>query len=364
MKKLTGSLCLTLVVTVLWGAEAPKDVFVEAGGETFVISATRPIQRCVRNRRAQVLSINIRVAGETGVAALEPDWRGGALIEVVENTDERCVVHTEHPLRICELKADAEPKPFNAAKFTIDYVFRKDLAGVIAVERLIAVKPFNFISWNVPLSQTMVKYAVDKVDLVTYPTKAEFRATQGGYSTKSGAYVLGQEPYGDLWFMGREFTTFCPAGEGKGSFYASCDTHAAGGHGKSVVPGEVITVCVCVGIVKNAGDIDRYCAFRKFAEPSSRVRFETLNSALAEKGEKPPLAVTTVDGKAPFGIMWRTGKTAAGEKMAFVTNLSKQPVTVKIAKPSFFGKWTELLCGRDVSGEVRLEPLDLLMLKN
>ncbi len=263
MKKLTGSLCLTLVVTALWGAEAPKDVFVEAGGETFVISATRPIQRCARNRREQVLSMNIRVAGEAGVAALEPDWRGGALIEVVENTDERCVVHTEHPLRICELKAGAEPKPFDAATLTIDYVFRKDLAGVIAVERLIVVKPFNFISWNVPLSPTMVKYAVDKVDLVTYPTKAEFRATQGGYGTKAGAYVLGQEPYGDLWFMGREFTTFCPAGEGKGSFYASCDTHAAGGHGKSVVPGEVITVCVCVGIVKDEGDIDRYRAFRK-----------------------------------------------------------------------------------------------------
>ncbi|MDD4623418.1 MAG: hypothetical protein PHG71_09310, partial [Kiritimatiellae bacterium] len=103
---------------------------------------------------------------------------------------------------------------------------------------------------------------------------------------------------------------------------------------------------------------------RKFAETSSRTRFESLNTALAEKGEKPPLAVTTAGGKAPFGVMWRTAKTAAGTKVAFIANLAKTPVTVNIAKPGRAGGWTELLNGRDVSGEVVLKPMDVLLLKN
>jgi len=118
-------------------------------------------------------------------------------------------------------------------------------------------------------------------------------------------------------------------------------------------------------------------AFRRFADTGSRTRFEALNAALAdcssssepefESGSsslKPQTSnlkpqTSTFRLQPVFGVMWRTARTAAGEDVAFVTNLSKSPATVRIP-----GTWREVRDGRAVSGAVTLQPLDLLILKH
>jgi hypothetical protein len=103
--------------------------------------------------------------------------------------------------------------------------------------------------------------------------------------------------------------------------------------------------------------------FRRIGDVSSRTRFEALNAVLAEKGVEPPLAITGPDGKTPFGVIWRTAETAAGEKVAFVANLNKHTVEVKIPKRGMFSKWRDLLNGRPANGKVELKSMEILLLK-
>ena len=126
----------------------------------------------------------------------------------------------------------------------VDYVFRTDVPGVIVVERLVARQPFTFFSWNVPIGCAFVRFSIDGREWRNYPTTAEFRAQEGGYSTKAGAYLMGETPDGERWWMGREFCTFCPYGNGRpGGFYAVSDTQAAA-HGKAIAAGEEVTLAV------------------------------------------------------------------------------------------------------------------------
>ena len=99
--------------------------------------------------------------------------------------------------------------------------------------------------------------------------------------------------------------------------------------------------------------------FRRFPDVSSRSRFEALNAALAEKGVAPPLDVRTVSGEKPFGVMWRTARTAAGEEVAFITNLSKAPVDLKVP-----GGWVDVFSGGGrVPPTIRMEPYDMRLMK-
>ena len=104
-------------------------------------------------------------------------------------------------------------------------------------------------------------------------------------------------------------------------------------------------------------------SFRRFADSASRTRFDDLNRVLAEKGIEPPVKISGADGKVPFGVIRRTGTTAAGEKVVFVANLNKHTVEVTVPKRSFFGKWRDILGGRTVHGKVELKSMEILLLK-
>ena len=68
---------LVLVSPVFLSAEAaPKPVNVEAGGVNFVIPACGgPLKMVEGKRQQQVFSLNMRVVGENGLAAVMPDWK-------------------------------------------------------------------------------------------------------------------------------------------------------------------------------------------------------------------------------------------------------------------------------------------------
>ena len=243
------------------GADA-ADFTVAAGGMEFVVPARKGLLAVNRGRRREsVFSSNIRVGGGNGKAAAFPDGRDDRLA-VLEDSAARCVVRIERSLSIRDMSPGAEAAGWNAARLVVDYVFMKDMPACISAARLVAVEPFTFFSWNMPHGQAFAKYAVDGASLRPYPTQKEFRAQAGGYRTESGLYVIGETPAGERWWMGREFATFCPFGDGKpGGFYANCDTMAAG-HGKNVVPGDVISLSVSTGVVRDDSDIGRYRAFR------------------------------------------------------------------------------------------------------
>ena len=79
-------------------------------------------------------------------------------------------------------------------------------------------------------------------------------------------------------------------------------------------------------------------SFRRLPVADSRAQAAALNAALAEKGIRPPVRVTDADGRAPFGVIWRNARTAKGEEVVFLANLSKAPVTVNLP-----GRWTDVL---------------------
>ena len=98
--------------------------------------------------------------------------------------------------------------------------------------------------------------------------------------------------------------------------------------------------------------------FRRFADAGSRTRFDALTAALGEIKARPPLALAAADGALPYGIIWRTGKTSAGERVAFVANLGRGDRSLRID-----GSWRELLAERDVSGAFTLAPCEVLLIK-
>ena len=65
----------------------------------------------------------------------------------------------------------------------------------------------------------------------------------------------------------------------------------------------------------------------------------------------------------PFGVIWRTAETAAGEKVAFVANLNKQPVSIKIPRRGIFSRWRDLLGDKKIGDVVELKSLEILLLK-
>ena len=266
----TGSLA---VAFVFCGTGLAGDIPVSVGGVEFVVPAKGGLMvRKTDGKLGRVLSFNLRVDGEDGKAAAYPDGRNDS-IEVVEDTSVRYVVRAYRSLSVRGLERGTASAAWDAAHLRIDYVFRKDTPGVVVAERLVARRPFTFFSWNVPVGFAFSRFAVDGMELRNYPTGAEFRATQGGYRTRSGAYVIGETPDGERWWMGREFGTFCPHGEGKpGGFYAVSDAEAAV-HGKSVAKGDEITLSVCVGRLRDDTDVERMRTLRKGDGALPVVRF-------------------------------------------------------------------------------------------
>jgi beta-galactosidase GanA len=98
--------------------------------------------------------------------------------------------------------------------------------------------------------------------------------------------------------------------------------------------------------------------FRRIADSGSRTRFNALAAALDEIGARPPLALSCADGSRPYGVIWRTGRTAAGERIAFIASMNRRENALRLG-----GEWRELLKGRDVSGTFTLAPCEVLLLK-
>ena len=311
---LAAAFALTLAVLA-------DGISVSAGGVEFVVPAKGGLMvRQPDGRLKRVLSFNMRVGGEAGKVAAFPDGRDDH-VTVVEDTSERCVVRADRSLSVRAFEKGAAQTAWDAARLSIDYVFRKDTPGVVAVERLVAKRPFLFFSWNVPTVFSFARFAVDGKEWRNYPTTAEFRSQEGGYGTKAGAYVMGETPEGERWWMGREFCTFCPYGNGKpGAFYALSDTHAAS-HGKSVVPGEAVTLAVCVGRVREELDVDRLRALRKGDGRLPVSRFEGDWSGVpvaARRGE-------TQDYRPVAGLHWNGAKD-----LSFTAKLAQDETGLRV----------------------------------
>ena len=285
-------------------AALAADVLVSAGGVEFVVPEKGGLMvRQADGKARRLLSFNMRVGGEAGKAVAYPDGRNDA-VRVVEDTRERCIVRTGRSLSIRAMTAGAVAAPWDDARLDVDYVFRKDTPGVVVVERLVALRSFLFFSWNVPTGFSFVRFSIDGGEWRTYPTTAEFRRQEGGYGTRAGAYLTGETPDGDRWWMGREFGTFCPYGDGKpGGFYALSDTPAAS-HGKSVSPGEVVTLAVCVGRLRDDSDVERLRALRNGDGSLPVARFDgdwTHVAVAVRRGE-------TKDYRPVAGLNWNGAK--------------------------------------------------------
>ena len=265
---------LVFVSPVFLSAEAaPKPVNVEAGGVNFVIPAGGgPLKMVEGKRQQQVFSLNMRIVGENGLAAIMPDWKN-TTVETVENTAERVVVRTESAMLIRQLNGKESERNWDAARFIVEYVFRRNVPGVVMVQRLRAVKPFAYRSWNVPLLKAFKRYSVDGGAFAPYPITKEFRSKEGGYRTRAGAYVQGETENGEVWWMGREFATFNPFGDGKpGGFYAAHPS--ASTEGRNIAAGEELKLSVSTGRVLAKGDVEKLRAFRKGGNALPVARFD------------------------------------------------------------------------------------------
>ena len=323
----------------LVSAGLADDISVTAGGVEFTVSAKNGLMaRQVDGRLKRVLSFNMRVGGEAGQVAAFPDGRED-FVRVVEDSAARCVVRADRSLATRAFEKGAPQVAWDAARLEIDYVFRKDTPGVIVVERLVALKPFLFFSWNVPLGFAFTRFSIDGREWRTYPTTAEFRAQEGGYGTKAGAYVMGETPDGERWWMGREFCTFNPYGNGKpGGFYALSDTPAAS-HGKAIAAGDEVTLAVCVGRLRDDADVERLRALRKGDGSLPVVRFGGDWSRVpvaAWRGE-------TKDYRPVAGLHWNGAKD-----LSFSVRLAQDDADLLVRAEVTDDMVTNTFAGKDV----------------
>lgn len=229
------------------------DVTVEAGGETFIVQERDGVLfRVDGKKRQRVFARTLRVQTPDASGHAFPDDRT-AKLSTREVFPEYIIVHGEYALSV--KKPGETPVQFDAASLAVDYVFRKSLPGVVAVETLKAEKPMFFGGWSVLLSPGFARFAKDGGELRQYPTRAEMKSVPGGFRTNAGAYIVGEEPNGTRWWMGREFGAFEPRGDGKpGCFRASPVGEAA--RKKSLEADDTVSVSVAVGIVKSPDDIE------------------------------------------------------------------------------------------------------------
>ena len=273
-------------------AAKSADVSVKAGGVEFIVREKGAMQvRQPDGRLVRVLSFNLGVGDDTGRAVAFADGRENT-VSVVEDTVERCVVRTKRSLSRRSLKKGAVSAPWDAARLDVDYIFRKDTPGVVVVERITALKPFAFFSWNVPVAHSFERYSIDGGPWHAFK---DFRKIEGGYSTKAGAYVLGETVGGARWWMGREFAIFDP----HVGFYALSDTPSSG-HGHNIEPGVAPTLCVCIGNLRDDSDVER---MRKLRNGDGRLPVERFSGDWS----RTPVAAwrgETKDYRPHAGLNW------------------------------------------------------------
>ena len=308
---------------------------VKTAGMEFVLPEKGQLQVLKGTSNQQLLSYNIRVGLAAGVGAPKFDYADDT-VRVVEATPTRIVLRAERSLAVDDWGAGTTYH-WDAARMTVDYVFAKGVPGVIVVQRLKAVKPYSFVSWNVPFRDAFARYAVDGTDLRRYPTTAEFTALPGGYRTNAGAYLTGEATDGRLWYLGREFETFCPAGDGKpGGLMAGCDTIALSS-GRQMSVGEVVTSSVCIGCVRTPEDIAVLRAFRAGGDTLPVLDYESSWDALpviAWRGETKdyrPVAGLDWEGKDDLSFSLKLAQDADGIRVF-------ADVTDDLVRNTFSGK--------------------------
>ena len=254
MKKQTHSFIVVLAAVLASVASFSLfagDVTVEVGGEKFVVrEKDGRIFRIVDGRQQRVLSRTLRVRSTEVSGQASPDGRF-AKLSVKEVFPSFTIVRGEYSLSVEE---SGEKKPFDEARLVLEFLFRKDLTGFVAIETLIADKPFFFGGYNILLAPPIARFAKDGEDFRNYPTRKEFKSVEGGYRTNAARYIVGEETNGTRWWMGREFGAFEPRGEGKpGCFRAGPVGEAA--RKKALETGDSVSVSVAVGIVRSPDDI-------------------------------------------------------------------------------------------------------------
>ena len=260
MKKQTSSFIAVLAAVILSVATSlfAADVTVDAGGETFFIrESDGRIFRLVDGRQQRVLSRTLRVRSPEVSGQANPDGRL-AKLSVKEIFPSFTIVRGEYSLSAAEA---GKTEPFDGARLVLEFLFRKDLPGFVAIETLVADKPFFFGGWSVLLAPPIARFAKDGEDFRNYPTRKELRSVVGGYRTNAAKYIVGEEPGGTRWWMGREFGAFEPRGDEKpGNFRAGPVGEAA--RQKPFEKGDKVSVSVAVGVVKTPGDIENMRAQR------------------------------------------------------------------------------------------------------
>ena len=256
------------------------DVTVEAGGEKFFIrESDGRIFRLVDGRQQRVLLRTLRVKSPEVSGQANPDGRG-AKLTVKEIFPSFTIVRGEYSLSAA---AAGKNEPFGGGRLILEFLFRKDLPGFVAVETLVADKPFFFGGWSVLLAPPIARFAKDGEDFRNYPTRKELRSVVGGYRTNAAKYIVGEEPGGTRWWMGREFGAFEPRGDAKpGSFRAGPVGEAS--RQKPLEKGDKVSVSVAVGIVKTPADIESMRAQR-----AMQPGFLGLNAVFEpEEADAPP----------------------------------------------------------------------------
>lgn len=272
---------------------------VEVRGLVFELPARGRLRLVEGGDAAFLLSHNIRVAGENGMVAVYEDFRDDR-IELTANTPERIVVRCDRSLGLHDYKGDGKKKPWDAARLVTDYVFRKDVPGVVSVSRLIAHRPYFFMSWFTTASVPSARFSVDGAPLRRYPVSEDFKKLPDGYRTRAYSYITGESPDGRLWYLGKEFANFNPFGDGKpGTFYTrSSETPPS--PGRTVAPGEEIVLSAALGRLIEDGDLDRLRSLRSGDDmvPVLKRRRDWMSTpVVVRRGELP-------DSRPVAGLGW------------------------------------------------------------
>lgn len=308
---------------------------VETAGLKFVLPEKGRFALVENGRQQALFAHNIRVSGPSGPLAAYFDFADDR-VTVVEETAVRIVLRAERSLGLNDWLRGVKT-PWSAARMTLDYVFARDVPGVIVVERMKASEPYGFISWNIVCCEGYSRYAIDGTGYRTYPTRKEFLSQPGGYRTKAGAFVAGESPDGRRWFMGREFEVFAPRGDGKpGAFLASCDTVGAR-QGTMMPSGSVVSASLCLGRLRTPEDVATLRAFRAGggALPVAAYAGDWQGVPVAawrgETKDYRPLAGLNWNGRNDLSFVLRLAHAAHGLR-------ARVEVTDDIVRNAFAGK--------------------------
>lgn len=258
-----------------------SDMTIVVGGEKFVVKeGDGRIFRIAEGKSQRVLTRTLRVKTQALSGQASVDGRAVKL-SVKEVFPSFTVVRGEYSLSV--KNPHGKSAPFDEARLEIEYLFRKDLPGFVVVETLVAQKPFFFQGWSVATAQSFMRFARDDEDWRDYPTRSVMKSAPGGYRINAGKYIVGEEPGGTRWWMGREFSAFDPRGDAKpGGFRAGPIGEAS--RKRPLEIGDRVSVSMAIGVVKSPDDI---AAMR--AQRAMQPGFLSLHAEFEpEESEVPP----------------------------------------------------------------------------